>query len=115
VIKTGNGKADADGRAFITDVPDAAVLGCFWATSGDGSHILAMRAEWDEQKQRRDNEINCTTMVELLRANVGKSVVLELTDRIDKGAAITVEGKITRLLDVPADETMPPPSPRFSA
>src|SRR2546428_12302256 len=45
VIKSGSGVADADGRAFITDVPDAAILGCFWATSGDDQKILALRAE----------------------------------------------------------------------
>src|SRR5688500_17297442 len=45
VVKSGRGVADASGRAVTFDVPDAAVLGCFWAV-GDGGNILGMRAEW---------------------------------------------------------------------
>jgi len=31
LAKSGSGTADAQGDAFTDDVPDAAVLGCFWA------------------------------------------------------------------------------------
>src|SRR4051794_22580464 len=44
VIQSGTGTADEEGRAYIADVPDSAVLGCFWAVS-DKDTILGMRAE----------------------------------------------------------------------
>src|SRR5688500_14759149 len=50
VIKSGRGVADESGRAVSFDVPDAAVLGCFWAV-GDGGNILGMRAEWVEERE----------------------------------------------------------------
>src|SRR5688500_17180601 len=105
VIKAGGGMADADGRAFITDVPDAAVLGCFWATSDD--KILAMRAEWHEEKRTREQQTACVTVAELLRANVGKTMSLELNDKRENGAAVIVEGELVELLDVPPDQEQP--------
>src|SRR5437879_3735338 len=35
IVKSGTAVADADGRALTFDVPDAAVLGCFWAVGED--------------------------------------------------------------------------------
>ena len=40
--------ADAEGRVFTEEVPDAAVLGTFWASSADGK-ILGMHAGWRER------------------------------------------------------------------
>jgi len=105
VIKTGGGIADDDGRAFITEVPDAAVLGCFWATSDD--KIVAMRAEWHEDKRMREQETACVTVAELLRANVGKPMTLELTQKKKDGLPVTVEGTLLELLDVPPDQEQP--------
>jgi hypothetical protein len=102
VIKTGGGIADDDGRAFITEVPDAAVLGCFWATSDD--KIVAMRAEWHEDKRIREQETACVTVAELLRANVGKPMTLELTQKRENGMPVAVEGTLLELLDVPPDK-----------
>src|SRR5277367_6676853 len=43
VVKAGVATADADGRAYTAEVPDGAILGCFWAI-GQDKKVLAMRA-----------------------------------------------------------------------
>src|SRR5687768_4599348 len=52
VAKTGKAVADAEGRVYTTAVPDAAVLGTFWAMSGEGEKLIGMSAGWDEKKER---------------------------------------------------------------
>lgn len=105
VVKAATATADAEGRVFTLEVPDGAVLGCFWAV-GQDKKILAMRAEWDERKQRRAKTTPAITIPELLRANLGKNVTLELTDKTNKGQPLTQEGKLAEMLELPAD-TLP--------
>src|SRR5688572_33175957 len=52
MVKTATGTIAPDGSVFTDDVPDAAVLGCFWATA-DGAAIRTMKAEWVEEKSER--------------------------------------------------------------
>ena len=112
VVKSGHGVADGQGHAITYDVPDAAVLGCFWATSlgeegdGDGQTILGMCAEWHETKERRQRETACTSIVEVLRANVGKTLTLELGVKNAAGEPTVQHGKLVDVLDVPADDPM---------
>jgi hypothetical protein len=105
VIKSGGGTTDAEGRAFISEVPDAAVLGCFWASNDD--KIVAMRAQWHEETQTREQQTEAVTVAELLRANVGKPMTLELTDRDSAGMPVVVKGELVELLDVPPDKDQP--------
>ena len=105
-IKTASGTTDADGRLFTDQVPDGAVLGCFWATT-DQQKAVGMSAEWVEKTTEKTATTACVTTVELLRANRGRKVVLALAG--DK--ATSVSGTIVDVLDLPAD---PPPEARSS-
>lgn len=78
--KSASAIADAQGRVHTNHVPEAAVLGCFWAASEDGRPIM-MRAEWVETSREKTVERACITLVELIRANVGRTLVFELHDR----------------------------------
>lgn len=78
--KSATGVADAQGRVYTNHVPEAAVLGCFWAASEDGRPVM-MRAEWVENSRETIAERPCITLVELIRANVGRTLTLELHDR----------------------------------
>ncbi|HYO08322.1 MAG TPA: hypothetical protein VER17_05075 [Tepidisphaeraceae bacterium] len=109
VMQTGRGVADDQGRAFITDIPDSATLGCFWAIAEDGA-ILAMRAEWVETRDVRRHETPCLSIAELIRANVGKTLTLEMTDKGPGGAAITQEGRLVELLELPPEDVTPAPA-----
>jgi len=106
IIKNGTATADADGRVFTNEVPDAAVLGTFWATTTDTQKLLGMRAEYDETKAVRKKTTPCLTVRDLLRANLGKSVTLGLEDKSEKRTAagtLNVTGTITKMLEEPSD------------
>lgn len=100
-VKEATGFADADGTVFTHDVPDGAILGCFWATSEDKT--VGMKAEWVEEKKLRSRLTPAVSVPDLIRANQGKEVRLSLTDR----AAPTVEGKLVEVLDLPAKGSAP--------
>ena len=95
-VKNATGTAEKDGRVFTAEVPDGAVLGCFWATS-EQQKPLAMRAEWDEVREERATETPCITTVELLRANKGKKVTLGLT----REKAPDLAGLLAEVLELP--------------
>lgn len=99
IAKSGAATADADGRVFTSDVPEAAILGSFWAV-GEGERILGMRAEWDEQREVRKTETACVTVGELLRANKGKRVTLGLPENR------SVMGTIVEVLDLPPQDPL---------
>lgn len=75
VIKHATGVADALGRVHTDQVPDAAVLGCFWAIS-DAGHAVSLRAEWVTEVQEATSEQPCVGVIELLKVNLGKEVVI---------------------------------------
>ncbi len=110
VVKAGQATADADGRAYTPEVPDGAILGCFWAV-GQDKKVLAMRAEWDDSKLVRDKRTPAITVAELLRANLGNNVSLELSDKTDKGVPLTHDGQVTEMLELPPEVAINP-SPR---
>ncbi len=101
--KAGTATADADGRVFTEQVPDGAVLGCFWATATDRK-VLGLHAGWVETKVARERTETCLSVLDLLRANVGRAVVLGLTREKEADVAGTVVG----LLEAPA---LPPSRP----
>lgn len=100
--KVATATADEEGRVFTSKVPDAAVLGSFWALA-EGNKIAGMRAEWDERREERATVGAALTTLEILRANPGKSVTLVYG--VDKERE-TYAGTLAEVL-----ETMPAPTP----
>src|ERR1043165_260146 len=102
-VKKASAVADTDGRVFTQQVPDGAVLGCFWATSNN--KVLAMRAEWDERNDERATETPCISTVEILRANKGKTVKLSVA--YNATTINTVAGVLQDVLDLLPDKKDP--------
>jgi hypothetical protein len=93
-VKHATGVVGADGRLHTDEVPPAAVLGTFWATA-DKHDIVSMKAEWVEQKSSSAQVIDCVSKADLLRANEGKPLALEM----NYGQTIT--GKLLDVLEIP--------------
>src|SRR5262245_5352482 len=80
VIKRGVATTDADGVAFTDEVPDAAVLGSFWAVPDDG-RLVSMNAGWKVDESTESREFPCKEHVDVLVANQGKEAKVELHDK----------------------------------
>lgn len=89
-------------RFTSDDVPDAAVLGCFWAVA-EGASITGMTAEWVEERTERERDAVCLNVLDLLRANRGKQVTLGLVP-----PQAPIAGTVVEILEEPA----PPASAR---
>lgn len=76
-IKKCKGMTDSKGEIHTEEVPDAAVLGTFWATSESGP-ILGMRAGWREHTETEKTESSALDNLSILRVNVGSSCSLVL-------------------------------------
>lgn len=98
-VKAGTATADARGQVFTEEVPAGAVLGCFWATAGE-RRVLALHAGWVETQVDRERKESCLSVLDLLRANVGREVTLGSTREGDPG----VSGRLVGLLEAPAVE-----------
>lgn len=108
-VKVGRATTDAAGRVFTEQVPDGAVLGCFWATAGP-QKVLGLHAGFVETKAAVERTESCLGVLDLLRANVGRGVALGLTREKDADVVGTVVG----LLEAPARPAARPadaPSP----
>ena len=70
VIKRGTATTDKSGEVFTDDVPDAAVLGSFWAVPEEG-RIVSMLAGWKSTKDSDAKQLPCTQTIEILLANKG--------------------------------------------
>lgn len=83
VVKQGVATTDSEGVVFTDDVPDAAVLGSFWAVPDKGT-IKSIVAGWVDTESKTNREVNCTSLLEIVRANLGKACSFEINnDRID--------------------------------
>lgn len=102
VVKTATGVADERGRVYTDEVPDAAMLGCFWATTEAGE-IAAMRAELVTEVADEVSESVALSLAELLRGNAGRSVTITMRDPATK----PIEGSIVRVLEAPPAATHP--------
>ncbi len=80
VIKRGSATPDQSGDVFTDDVPDAAVLGTFWAVPDEG-RLVGMHAGWKTTDEEADKELPCRESIEVLLANKGKFAKVELTDK----------------------------------
>ena len=80
IIKRGVATTDKAGEVFTDDVPDAAVLGSFWAVPEQG-RLISMLAGWKSTKDSEAKQLPCTQPIEILLANKGKQCKVELHDK----------------------------------
>ncbi|MBC7856456.1 MAG: hypothetical protein IAF94_23750, partial [Pirellulaceae bacterium] len=86
-IKKATFTTDKHGEAFTDDVPDAAVLGSFWAIPEEG-RLVSMQAGWKTTEETKDKETICKETIEILLANKGKQAKIELHDKTVLSGAI---------------------------
>ncbi len=80
VVKDAVGRTDEQGEVHTTDVPNAAVLGSFWASAAQG-RLTAMIAGWDTHSRVVTKEGPCLQMAEVLLANEGAEATLQMHDQ----------------------------------
>jgi hypothetical protein len=80
IIKRGVAITDKAGEVFTDEVPDAAVLGSFWAVPQEG-RLISMLAGWKSTKDSDDKQMPCTQLIEILLANKGTRAKVELQDK----------------------------------
>ena len=97
VVKDGVAKTDENGFAHTYEVPDAAVLGSFWAVPESGE-IKSMVAGWEETKTEDVKNVNCTSVLSIVKANVGRQCRFMMDDD-------QFDGKILKLLSNSVDES----------
>ena len=96
VVKDGVAKTDENGFTHTYEVPDAAVLGSFWAIPETGK-IKSMVAGWEEIKTEEVKEINCTDVLSVIKANVGRECRFMVGDE-------QFDGTILKLLSNPVEK-----------
>jgi hypothetical protein len=79
-IKRAQGTADAAGELYTDDVPEAAVLGSFWAQPQEG-RLVSMTAGWTTARELIERELPCTQPIEILQANQGQACRVVLQDK----------------------------------
>ena len=80
IIKQATATSDKNGEVFTDDVPDAAVLGSFWAVPDEG-RLVSMNAGWTKTKDAEEKLMPATQPIEILLANKGKQAKIELHDK----------------------------------
>jgi hypothetical protein len=80
VLKRGTAATDEKGQLYLDDVPDAAVLGSFWAVPEEG-RLVSMVAGWHEEQSQVEKAMPCLQTIELLLANKGRQAKVELSDK----------------------------------
>jgi hypothetical protein len=94
VIKRGIATTNQKGEIYTSEIPDAAVLGTFWATPREG-RMIAMTAGWQETSKETEKQVVCNSPIEILKANMGKACSLQLPDKS------FLDGKIANVLTQP--------------
>lgn len=79
ILKRGVAVTDSSGEIYTNEVPDAAVLGSFWATPKEG-RMTTMVASRVEEKEAEEKQVPCTQTIEILKANLGKTCSVHLPD-----------------------------------
>ncbi|HMO13724.1 MAG TPA: hypothetical protein PKD64_08250 [Pirellulaceae bacterium] len=79
IVKRATGKSNHLGQVYTDDVPDAAVLGSFWAIPEEG-RIVSTLAGWVNHEAADEKETNCKNQLEILLANKGNKVKVELNN-----------------------------------
>jgi hypothetical protein len=80
VVKRGTATTDAAGEFYTEEVPDAAVLGSFWAAAREGN-LLSLRAGWEKTIEKSEKPVPCMQTLEILKANEGKPCKVELAEK----------------------------------
>ncbi|MHC4220092.1 MAG: hypothetical protein ACYSU7_16730, partial [Planctomycetota bacterium] len=96
-VKKATGTTDAEGRLSTDAVPDAAVLGSFWAVADDHDAVN-LKAEWIDREVSSEKVTDCVTRTELLRANEGRPLSL------DMNYGETITGTLLNVLEMPAGQ-----------
>ena len=99
--KHGVAATDKQSEYFTDDVPDSAVLGSFWALPKEG-RLVSMRAGWDTVRTSVTKEAPAISYLDILLANQGKRVRLEMNDKE------TVSGLIHQVITQPTSEGLSP-------
>ncbi len=81
IIKRGEATTDEQGRVYTDEVPDAAVLGSFWAVPAEG-RLVSTLAGWRETEETESKDVSCTQPIEILLSNKGKHAKVELHDKV---------------------------------
>jgi hypothetical protein len=89
VIKEGIATTDEAGVVFTDEVPDAAILGSFWAVPESGT-LQAVVAGWQVTESEIETQVNCTTVIEIVKANLGKQCTFEQGEEKFSGRLLKV-------------------------
>ena len=100
IVKRATGRTNEQGQVFTDEVPDSAVLGSFWALP-EKDKIKSMTAGWVKTETTTTRELNCTQIIEIIKANLGKHCSFELNKR-------KIEGTLLKVLS--NDDIKPDPS-----
>jgi hypothetical protein len=103
IVKRGSAVTDDRGEIHWGDVPDAAVLGSFWATPHQG-RMIGMVAGWVEVTRREAKSLPCLETIEVLKANLGKSCSVHLRDDAQLGGVI--QAVLTQETPLPVSEPL---------
>jgi len=71
VVKQATATTDSNGMVYTDEVPDSAVLGSFWAVPESGE-IRSMVAGWVETESTFREETDCTNLIDIIAANLGR-------------------------------------------
>ncbi len=89
VVKQAVATTDADGNVFTDEVPDAAVLGSFWAVPEKGT-IKTTVAGWVNTESKTNREINCTSIIEIIKSNLGKECSFAMGEQRIEGTLLKI-------------------------
>lgn len=98
-LKQGQATTNKDQECFTDDVPDSAVLGSFWALPKEGQ-LISMRSGWETVSTKVTKEVPTIGFLDVLLANQGKRVRLEMNDKE------TITGTIAHVMTTPTTESL---------
>ena len=79
IVKSGTALADDKGEVHTDEVPEAAILGAFWAFA-EREPIAGMRVGWRNEETVIEEAASCLEPIEILDANRGKACRVVMGD-----------------------------------
>jgi hypothetical protein len=99
VVKKGTAVSDDEGRVVTEEVPDAAVLGTFWAAPAEG-RLLSTHAGREPVTTTTKSTVEAQSFADVLRINKGKTCEVRLSDgRTISGPVLAVGKTFFRIGD----------------
>lgn len=98
-LKQGQATTSKVSECFTDDVPDSAVLGTFWALPKEGK-LISLRSGWETVSSSVTKEVPTVGFLDVLLANQGKRVRLEMNDKE------TITGTIAHVMTTPTTEAL---------